>query len=57
MGNSIEDMGFDSLVNTSVDLRLIVIVTILVFLTGIMGSLFPAFRALKNNPSETIRTE
>lgn len=57
MGNSIEDMGFDSLVNTSVDLRLIVIVTILVFMTGILGSLFPAFRALKNNPSETIRTE
>ncbi|MCK7530214.1 MAG: hypothetical protein MZV63_03740 [Marinilabiliales bacterium] len=39
MGNSIEDMGFDSLVNTPVDLRLIVIVTILVFLTGILGSL------------------
>ena len=57
MGNSIEDMGFDSLVNTSVDFRLIVIVTILVFLTGILGSIFPALRALKNNPSETIRTE
>jgi len=57
MGNSIEDMGFDSLVNTSVDLRLIAIVAMLVVLTGILGSLFPAFKALKNNPSETIRTE
>lgn len=57
MGNSIEDMGFDSLVNTSLDFRLLVIVTILVIITGILGSLFPAFRALKNNPSETIRTE
>ena len=57
MGNSVEDMGFDSLVNTSVDFRLLVVVTILVILTGILGSLFPAFRALKNNPSETIRTE
>ena len=57
MGNSVEDMGFDSLVNTSVDFRLLVVVTILVILTGILGSIFPAFRALKNNPSETIRTE
>jgi len=57
MGNAVKDMGFDTLVNTSVDVRLLIIVTILVIITGILGSLFPAYRALKNNPSETIRTE
>ena len=57
MGNAVEDMGFDNLVNTSLDIKLLFIVTILVIITGILGSIFPAYRALKNNPSETIRTE
>jgi ABC-type antimicrobial peptide transport system permease subunit len=57
MGGAYEDMGFDSYVNTSLDVALLVNVTLLVLLTGILGSIYPAYMALQNNPSEAIRTK
>jgi len=55
MGGAYEDLGFDTYVNTSLDVTLLINVTLLVILTGILGSIYPAYRALQNNPSEAIR--
>ncbi len=55
MGGAYEDLGFDSYVYTSLDTALLINVTLLVILTGILGSVYPAYRALQNNPSEAIR--
>jgi putative ABC transport system permease protein len=55
MGGAYEDLGFDTYVNTSLDVPLLINVTLLVILTGILGSIYPAYRALQNNPSEAIR--
>jgi putative ABC transport system permease protein len=55
MGGAYEDLGFDTYVNTSLDVSLLINVTLLVILTGILSSIYPAYRALQNNPSEAIR--
>jgi ABC-type lipoprotein release transport system permease subunit len=57
MGRAFEDLGFDSYVYTSMNVPLLINVTLLVILAGILGSLFPAYRALQNNPSEALRIE
>ncbi len=56
-GPAYEDLGWDSWTYTSVDYGLLVNVTILVLITGIIGSLYPAYRALQNNPAEALRIE
>jgi putative ABC transport system permease protein len=57
VGTAYEDLGYDSFVYTSIDIGLLINVTWLVLLTGIIGSLYPAYRALQNNPSEALRIE
>jgi ABC-type lipoprotein release transport system permease subunit len=55
MGSAYADLGFDTLVNTSLDVPLLLNITLMVILTGILGSVYPAYRALQNNPSEAFR--
>jgi len=56
-GAAYEDIGYDSYVYTSIDINLLINVTLLVLFTGIVGSLYPAYRALQNNPAEALRIE
>jgi ABC-type lipoprotein release transport system permease subunit len=56
-GPAYEDLGYDAFVYTSLNLNLLINVTILVLITGILGSLYPAYRALQNNPAEALRIE
>jgi putative ABC transport system permease protein len=57
IGEGITDMGYDPFVYTSIDYPLLVNVTLLVILTGIIASIYPALKALKQDPSEALRSE
>lgn len=52
-----EAMGYSSHVFPVVELETVVIIAILVIITGILASIYPAIKALKYNPAEAIRTE
>lgn len=57
VGEGFTDMGYDPFVYTSIDYPLLVNVTILVIITGIIASIYPALKALKQDPSEALRSE
>jgi ABC-type lipoprotein release transport system permease subunit len=52
-----EAMGFSSHIYPAVDGTFYLTVTLLVFLTGVLSSIYPALKALKLDPSEALRTE
>jgi len=56
VGEGFTEMGYDPFVYTSIDYPLLVNVTILV-LTGVIASIYPAIKALKQDPSEALRSE
>jgi ABC-type lipoprotein release transport system permease subunit len=56
-GDAYSDIGYGSFTYTSLDTTLLINVTILVVLTGILASLYPAYKALKNDPADALRTE
>jgi len=51
------DLGYDPFVYTSLNMELLVNVTVMVLITGVLASLYPAYKALKQDPSEALRTE
>ena len=57
VGEGFTDMGYDPFVYTSIDYPLLVNVTILVIITGIIASIYPALKALNQDPSEALRSE
>jgi ABC-type lipoprotein release transport system permease subunit len=56
-GEVYEDLGYDPYVFTSLEFSLLVNVTILVIITGIVASLYPAYKALQNDPADALRIE
>jgi ABC-type lipoprotein release transport system permease subunit len=52
-----KDLGYDPFVYTSLNMELLVNVTIMVIVTGILASIYPAYKALKQDPCEALRTE
>ncbi|BAX79746.1 ABC transporter permease [Labilibaculum antarcticum] len=53
----LEDMGYSSHIYPVIELETLVTIAILVLITGIVASIYPARKALKYNPAEAIRTE
>ncbi len=56
-GAGLEAVGYDSLIYTVLQPEFVVIITILVILTGMIASVYPAIKALKLNPADAIRTD
>lgn len=52
-----EALGYSSVVYPEIGAGFFVIVTILIIITGILSSIYPAMKALKLNPVEAIRAE
>ncbi len=52
-----EQIGYDTFVYTSIDPAMMVNVTLLVMLTGVIAALYPAYKALKNDPADALRIE
>jgi ABC-type antimicrobial peptide transport system permease subunit len=52
-----EALGYSAIVYPKISAGFFVIVTILILITGILSSIYPAMKALKLNPVEAIRAE
>lgn len=52
-----EQLGYDSLVYTKIDPPLFINTVIMVVITGIIAALYPAYKALKNDPADALRIE
>jgi len=53
----LEAIGYQSIMYPSLNFDFYIIITILVIITGILASIYPAIKALKLNPAEAIRME
>jgi ABC-type lipoprotein release transport system permease subunit len=53
----IEAFGYSAHIYPEIDSSFLVLVSILIILTGILSSVYPAMKALKLDPAEAIRTE
>jgi len=52
-----EQLGYDAYVYLSLTPMMLINITILVILTGVIAALYPAYKALKNDPAEALRIE
>jgi ABC-type lipoprotein release transport system permease subunit len=53
----LEDMGYSSLVFPVVEFEMVLVIVILVLITGLVASVYPARKALKYKPAEAIRID
>ncbi len=51
------EIGYSSLVYPVIDSKTMLVTSLMVIMAGIISSLYPAYKALKLNPSEAIRTK
>ncbi|MEA3494671.1 MAG: FtsX-like permease family protein [Bacteroidota bacterium] len=56
-GEGLEEIGFATVIYPSINLENVISITFFVIITGIISALYPAFKALKLNPAETLRAE
>ena len=56
-GEGLSEIGYDSVIYTVLTPEIIISVLILVILTGMIASVYPALKALRLNPAEAIRTD
>ena len=52
-----ESMGYDTMVYPILKSHMLIRITLMVLLTGFLGSLYPAYKALKLNPADAIRID
>lgn len=51
------DFGYAPVIYPALDMTILVIITILVLITGVLSAIYPARKALKLNPAESIRQD
>jgi ABC-type lipoprotein release transport system permease subunit len=56
-GQAYQDLGYDPFVYTIIESKWLIIIPILVIITGIIASIYPAIKALSNDPAEALRIE
>ncbi len=52
-----EQLGYDAYVYLSLEPMMLVNITIMVIFTGVIAALYPAYKALKNDPADALRIE
>jgi len=52
-----EQLGYDAYVYMSLEPMMLVNITIMVIFTGVIAALYPAYKALKNDPADALRIE
>ena len=52
-----QQLGYDAFVYTVLDPAMLINITILVIITGIIAAIYPAYKALKNDPADALRME
>jgi putative ABC transport system permease protein len=52
-----EQLGYDAYVYLSITPMMLVNIAILVIITGVIAALYPAYKALKNDPADALRIE
>ena len=52
-----QQLGYDAYVYLSLEPVMIVNVTIMVIITGVIAALYPAYKALRNDPADALRIE
>jgi ABC-type antimicrobial peptide transport system permease subunit len=57
VGEGFEAMGWSAVIYPEITVSFFFIVTLLVIVTGILSSIFPARKALKLNPVEALRSD
>ncbi len=50
-------LGYDTLVYTSIEPEQYIVIAIMVIMTGIIAAVYPAYRALRYDPAEALRIE
>ena len=56
-GEGLNAMGYDAFIYPTISTDFYIGVTIMVFLTGILSSIYPARKALRLNPAESLKTD
>ncbi len=52
-----QQLGYDAFVYTQLDPSMLVDITLLVILTGVIAAVYPAYKALRNDPADALRIE
>ena len=52
-----EALGYDAFVYLHLEPALLINVAIMVIITGVIAALYPAYKALKNDPADALRME
>ncbi len=52
-----QQLGYDAFVYTVLDPEMLVNITILVIITGVIAAIYPAYKALRNDPADALRIE
>ena len=52
-----EALGYDAYVYLNLDPTLLINVAVMVIITGVIAALYPAYKALKNDPADALRIE